>query len=208
MAHKRTPVLGLSVGPKNLARCFWTVEWISRRLRRERVTQGQILAKGREGLLMSVHSCGEPFISIPVVAAIFDTGLNGVSANTDKARERVAASWQRLELEWDDMLQATAGGNRFALKALIERTNAWIDTTLHPIERSRLLGYLRQKEYSEGRSGSFVQLQIPREIYERATAGIPRGKRKAFIAGLLARASSSGGIRAEALSDLGITDTA
>lgn len=207
MGRKRTAVLGISVGRKNLLRCVRAVDWVSRRLRRERDTQGQIIANGRRGALTSVYSVGEPFVSVPVVRTILDTGLNGVPANIDKARERVATSWHTLELEWQRVRDALESADRTDLKALIAKTNAWIDATLHSVERIRLQGYLRQMEHGAGRSQNYVQIQIPRSLYQCAMAGVPPGKRQAFIARLVELASSSVAMRTAVLSDLGVAAT-
>lgn len=207
MGRTRRAVLGTSAGRTNVLRCVRAVDWVSRRLRRERVTDGRIVAKGRDGTLTSMYSIGEPFVSVPVVMAIFDTGLNGVPANTEMARERVAASWHALELEWQRVREALESADRTDLKALIAKTNEWIDATLHPVERIRLQGYLRQMEHGAGRSRNYVQIQIPRNLYERATAGVPQGKRQTFIASLVELASSSVAMKTAVLSGLGISIT-
>jgi len=209
LARTASALLSLDLSSENLERCFRAVAWMTRRFERERVTYGVISARGK-GRDAKWFIQGEPVISNPVIAAIRDTGLSGVEANTAFAREQVATQWFDIEQAWRTLPMYPREIEfdplvRRRLKEVIARTNEWISRNVHRIERTRLLGYLRQEKLAKSRGSRSVQVHISKELYGAVTGAIPRGKRQAYVEGLLRWAAASDEARCVVLTELHIS---
>jgi hypothetical protein len=209
LARTASALLSLDFSSENIERCFRAVAWMTRRFERERVTYGVISARGK-GRDAKWFIQGEPVISNPVIAVIRDTGLSGVVANTALAREQVATQWFDIEQAWRTLpmypreIEFDSQVRRH-LKELIARTNEWINRNVHRIERTRLLGYLRQEKLTKSRGSRSVQVHISKELYGAVTGAIPRGKRQAYVEGLLRWAAASDEAKCVVLAELDIS---
>ncbi|NMG31091.1 hypothetical protein [Aromatoleum evansii] len=200
MSRPIAPLLSDSPSRRSVDRCNRTVKWVSRRLRQdERDEQEAPLTRSNRGAI-SAFPAGR-FRALSVVK-IYENSTRNTAVNVAAERRKVIAEWLALEGEWWSLFEPP-GPIPHTLTRMIAKISRWLDETLDPLERRRLLGYLRQCKLEPARSKT-VRVTLKPELYEEVTQGVPPKQRHQFVAALLSWAAASSEARAAVFAKLGL----